>query len=434
MNVGLFKATMGKTTMTQTVVIVGQGYVGLPLAQAASRTEWDVVGYDINPSMVENLNRGLSHIDDLSDADIDQMLQNGYRATADPSAIGNAAVVVVCVPTPLGEGGAPDLRAIEGSMETIGSHLNPGATVILESTTYPGTTEDFCAPILERVSGLKAGEDFHLAFSPERVDPGRTDFNITNTPKLVGGVTEASNAAAVEFYSAFVDTVVPVSGTREAETAKLLENTFRHINIALVNEMAKFCHELGIDIWEVIRGASTKPFGFMKFTPGPGVGGHCIPIDPNYLSYEVRRQLGYPFRFVELAQEINSSMPSYVVSRAAEVLNEQSKAVRNSKVLLLGVTYKPNIADQRESPALQVAELFLKQGAEISFHDPMVSEWVLEGGKKFDVVEDLTVAVAEADLVVVLQKHSSYDMQKIVDSGVPVLDTSGAAPLPANRL
>lgn len=420
--------------MTQkTVTIVGQGYVGLPLAQAAARAGWTVRGLDVTESLVEALNGGTSHVDDLSDADIQEMLDLGYRATTDPIVVSESNVVVICVPTPLGEGGSPDLGAVKASSRTVGDNLREGTTVILESTTYPGTTEDVVKPIIEMASGLTAGQDFHLVFSPERVDPGSKKYGIKNTPKLMGGVDDASTQAAVAFYGDFVDEPVPMSGTREAETAKLLENTFRHVNIALVNEMTKFSKELGIDIWEVIRGAATKPFGFMKFTPGPGVGGHCIPIDPNYLSFEVRKQLGYPFRFVELAQEINNSMPRYVADRVGALLNSHRKPINGSAVLLLGVTYKEDIADQRESPAMPVAELLRERGADIRFHDPMVTTWNLESGA-VERETDLDAAVAEADIVILLQAHASYDLDRIAASAPILLDTRGVAPEPAVRL
>ena len=418
---------------SKTVTIVGQGYVGLPLAQAAVRAGWAVNGLDVTESLVDALNSGKSHVDDLSDADIQEMLDLGYRATTDQSAVSTSDVVVICVPTPLGDGGSPDLGAVKGASRSVGDNLTSGTTVILESTTYPGTTDDIVKPILEMASGLTAGTDFQLAYSPERVDPGSKHYGIKNTPKLMGGINDASTQAAVAFYGTFIDEPVPMDGMREAETAKLLENTFRHVNIALVNEMTKFCKELNIDIWEVIRGASTKPFGFMKFTPGPGVGGHCIPIDPNYLSYEVRNQLGYPFRFVELAQEINNSMPRYVVDRVGKMLNEHRKPLNGSEVLLLGVTYKADIADQRESPAMPVAEALRERGAVIRFHDPMVETWNLESGNVTREA-DLDAAVASADVVVVLQAHESYDLEKLAGSAKVMLDTRGVAPKPAIRL
>lgn len=411
--------------MNKTVTIVGQGYVGLPLAQEASSSGWKVFGFDLSERVVTGLNAGQSHIDDISNADVQSMLSNGYSASTDPSVISESDVVVICVPTPLGEAGAPDLSYIESASTTVGKNLKPGATVVLESTTYPGTTEDVCAPILTRESGLTVNDNLFIAFSPERVDPGRTDFGIKNTPKLVGGVSAISTDRAASFYSDFIDTVVPMTGPKEAETAKLLENTFRHVNIALVNEMAKVCHELDIDIWEVIRGASTKPFGFMPFKPGPGVGGHCIPIDPNYLSYEVRRNLGYPLRFVELAQEINNTMPHYVTTRISEVLNEQAKAIKGSNVLLLGVTYKKNIADQRESPAIPLADELTRRGANIQFIDPRVPDWKIESGV-LQSESNWDSAIHNSDIVVLLQAHDEFDVELISQNARAFLDTSGS--------
>ncbi|MCC2594326.1 nucleotide sugar dehydrogenase [Tessaracoccus sp. OS52] len=419
--------------MEETLTVIGQGYVGLPLAEAASLAGWKVYGLDVTPSLVDSLNRGQSHIDDLEDSDIARMLDAGYVATTDASCITESAVVVICVPTPLGDGGAPDLGAVTASAEAIGANLSRNTLVVLESTTYPGTTEEVVLPLIEAHSGLVGGRDFEIAFSPERINPGDPDFGIRNTPKLVGGSTQAACEAGVAFYSSFIDEVVPLSGTREAETAKLLENTFRHVNIALVNEMAKFCHELGIDIWEVIRGASTKPFGFMRFTPGPGVGGHCIPIDPNYLSYEVRRALGYPFRFVELAQEINNSMPAYIVNRIADILNESGKALNGSNVLLLGVTYKADIADQRESPAVAIGNLLIAKKANLRYFDPHVPSWRLSTGA-IDRVGDLDAALREADVVVLLQAHSSFDLSGMNAKSTRFFDTRGAVSDARDRL
>lgn len=425
----------GETVVIEnTVTIVGQGYVGLPLAEAASAAGLTVWGLDTAEARVEALNSGRSHVDDLTDDDIAVMLANGYRATADPGCIAESSVVVICVPTPLGDAGAPDLGAVEAATRMVGEQLRPGTLVVLESTTYPGTTDEICLPILEELSGLQCGSDFLLAFSPERVNPGDPVYGIKNTPKLVGGVTPVATAAAEAFYSRFIDTVVALSGAKEAETAKLLENTFRHVNIALVNEMAKVCHELGIDIWEVIRGAATKPFGFMKFTPGPGVGGHCIPIDPNYLSFEVRKELGYPFRFVELAQEINHSMPEYVARRIADLLNDDGKALNGAKVLLLGVTYKANIADQRESPAREVGQWLLRKKTDLRYHDPFVEAWHLDDQTTLDCVRDLPAALAEADLVVLLQAHKAYDIDQLQQASRVFFDTRGVAGPGAHRL
>ena len=410
--------------MTRDLVVIGLGYVGLPLAQEASRAGLAVTGLDVSAGVVDGLNAGRSHVDDLSDADISEMLERGFTATTDASVIADAHAVVICVPTPLTPEGGPDLGAVLGATRAIGEHLQPGQLIVLESTTYPGPTDDEVRPVLE-AGGLAAGRDFHLAFSPERIDPGNPEFGMRNTPKVVGGHTEACTDAAADFYSRFVDTVVRARGTREAEMAKLLENTYRHINIALVNEMARFCYELDIDLWDVIAAAKSKPFGFQAFYPGPGVGGHCIPIDPNYLSYQVQAKLGYPFRFVELAQEINAGMPSYVVRRIQDVLNDQGKALRGSRILLLGVTYKPDIADQRESPAKPIAVELRDKGAQVEFHDPHVVSWRL-GAESLACVDDLDSALDGADVVVLLQNHSDYDLPSITARAACLFDTRGA--------
>ena len=410
--------------MTRDLVVIGLGYVGLPLAQEASRAGLAVTGLDVSAGVVDGLNAGRSHVDDLSDADISEMLERGFTATTDASVIADAHAVVICVPTPLTPEGGPDLGAVRAATATIARRLRADPRGVLESTTYPGTTDEVVRPLLEE-GGLVAGTDFHLAFSPERVDPGNPVYGIANTPKVVGGHTEACTDAAADFYSRFVDTVVRARGTREAEMAKLLENTYRHINIALVNEMARFCYELDIDLWDVIAAAKSKPFGFQAFYPGPGVGGHCIPIDPNYLSYQVQAKLGYPFRFVELAQEINAGMPSYVVRRIQDVLNDQGKALRGSRILLLGVTYKPDIADQRESPAKPIAVELRDKGAQVEFHDPHVVSWRL-GAESLACVDDLDSALDGADIVVLLQNHSDYDLPSITARAACLFDTRGA--------
>lgn len=410
--------------MTRDLVVIGLGYVGLPLAQEATRAGLSVTGLDVSAGVVEGLNAGRSHVDDLSDADIAEMLERGFAATTDAAVIADARTVVICVPTPLTPEGGPDLGAVLGATRAIANHLRPGQLVVLESTTYPGTTDDEVRPVLE-AGGLVAGRDFHLAFSPERIDPGNEVYGMRNTPKVVGGHTQGCTDAAAAFYGTFVDTVVRARGTREAEMAKLLENTYRHINIALVNEMARFCHELDIDLWDVIAAAKSKPFGFQAFYPGPGVGGHCIPIDPNYLSYQVQAKLGYPFRFVELAQEINAGMPSYVVRRIQDALNDEGKALRGSRILLLGVTYKPDIADQRESPAKPIAVELRDKGAEVEFHDPHVVTWRL-GAESLTRVDDLDAALAKADIVVLLQNHSDYDLTLIGAKAARLFDTRGA--------
>lgn len=409
--------------MARDLVVIGLGYVGLPLAQEACRAGLTVTGLDVSEHVISGLSAGRSHVDDLSDADIAEMQAAGFTATSDASVIADADTVVICVPTPLTPEGGPDLGAVLGATRSIAAHLRPGHLIVLESTTYPGTTDDDVRPVLE-AGGLVAGRDFHLAFSPERIDPGNPTYGMKNTPKVVGGLTPECTQAAAAFYGRFVDTVVPARGTREAEMAKLLENTYRHINIALVNEMARFCHELDIDLWDVIAAAKSKPFGFQAFYPGPGVGGHCIPIDPNYLSYQVQAKLGYPFRFVELAQEINAGMPTYVVRRIQDILNEDGKALRGAHILLLGVTYKPDIADQRESPAKPIAQLLRDKGAEVEYHDPHVTAWRL-GGESLSPVDDLDAAVAAADLTVLLQDHSAYDIPALVAGSRRFFDTRG---------
>lgn len=403
------------------VVIIGLGYVGLPLAQEAVRAGLNVTGLDVKQATVDALNGGRSHVDDLTDADVAAMVEGGFRATADVGDCGEPDVIVICVPTPLSESDGPDLTAVRAAAESAGKLVRAGAVVVLESTTYPGTTDEIVRPVLEKASGLTAGIGFNLAFSPERIDPGNATYGIRNTPKVVGGITPACTRAAAGFYGRVCDTVVHAKSAREAEMAKLLENTYRHVNIALVNEMAIFCHELGVDLWDAIRCAATKPFGFEAFYPGPGVGGHCIPIDPNYLSYKVRTELSYPFRFVELAQEINSRMPGYVVDRAAEILNRHAKPLNGARVLLLGVTYKKDIADQRESPARPIARKLLQRGASLSYHDPHVPGWQVDGR---DIPRAPSPA-AQADLTILLQAHSDYDLADIAAKAHLLFDTRG---------
>lgn len=412
--------------MSRKLVVVGQGYVGLPMALRAAAKGFEVVGLDTNAAVVEALNAGMSHIDDISDEELKTGLAAGFIATTDASSIADADVVVVCVPTPLSEDGGPDLRPVEGAARAIGQHVRPGALVILESTTYPGTTEEVFAPLVLR-DGMIAGRDLNIAFSPERIDPGNHEFGVQNTPKVVGGLTPACTVAARDFYAEFIDTVVEAKGAKEAEMAKLLENTFRHVNIALVNEMVRFSHELDIDLWDAIDCAATKPFGYMAFRPGPGVGGHCIPVDPSYLSHRVKARLGYAFRMVELAEEINTAAPLYVANRVWQALNERRIAVNGAKVLLLGVTYKANISDRRESPADPVAKRLLEWGADVSYHDPFVPEWEIKGtgGVSLKTEEDAVIAAAEADIVVLLQTHSTYDLESLATSSRVLLDTRG---------
>ncbi|XVQ12235.1 nucleotide sugar dehydrogenase [Spirillospora sp. CA-255316] len=406
------------------LVVIGLGYVGLPLVREACQAGLRVGGLDRDERVVQGLQAGRSHIDDVDDAQVRAMLDAGFTPTLDEDVLDQARSIVICVPTPLSEEGGPDLTAVRGAASTIAAHLQPGTLVVLESTTYPGTTEEVLRPLLEEGSGLKAGTDFHLAFSPERIDPGNPVYGVANTPKIVGGLTEACATAAATLYGKFVDRVVQAKGTREAEMAKLLENTYRHVNIALVNEMAVFCHELGIDLWDAIDCAATKPFGFQAFRPGPGVGGHCIPIDPNYLSYKVR-SLGYPFRFVELAQEINDRMPRYIVERAQQLLNAQGRALKDARILLLGVTYKADIADQRESPARPIARRLTNLGARLTYHDPYVASWHVDGNPVPAADADLPTALQDADLVIVLADHSAYDAETLARHSRLLFDTRG---------
>jgi len=410
----------------QDVLVIGLGYVGLPLAVQAARAGFLVTGFDTSTEIARGLNAGRSHVDDVSGAEVEEARARGFTATADEARIGPQDVIVICVPTPLSEADGPDLSAVKAAARTAGKLLRPGILVSLESTTYPGTTEEIVRPLLEKASGLSAGVDFALVFSPERIDPGNPDYGLANTPKIVGGITPACAETAAAFYGQVCAQVVRAASAREAEMAKLLENTYRHVNIALVNEMAVFCRELGIDLHDAIRCAATKPFGFAPFYPGPGVGGHCIPIDPNYLSYKVRT-LGYPFRFVELAQEINSRMPGYVTDRAAGLLNQAGRAVNGARVLLLGVTYKKDIADQRESPARPVARKLRARGAAVAYHDPHVPSWQVDG-TEVPRAADLEAAVAAADLVILLQAHRDYDLRQIAATARLLLDTRGALP------
>ena len=402
------------------VGVLGLGYVGLPLAVGLNRSGNRVVGLDINPAVVDSLCRGTSVVDDVSDSEVRGYLDDGSTFTCDVADLAECSVFIVCVPTPLDASGHPDLSYVKAAGEAIGRVMKPDSLVILESSTHPGTTDGVLAPILEETSGLRAGESFSLAYSPERIDPGNPKFRLENTPKIVGGLDKKSLERAVDLYSSMGIEVVQAKGLREAETAKLLENTYRHINIALVNEMVKFCRPLGIDLWNAIDCAASKPFGFEAFYPGPGVGGHCIPIDPHYLSHQVRIQLGRPFRFVELAQEINASMPAYVVERVQDELNTRGKALLGSRIVLLGVTYKRNVSDLRETPAIPIAKLLRERGAELSYVDPYVPQWSVDGA---EVAKWKMTNLGASDLVILLQDHDEFLQPNALESETPLLDT-----------
>jgi len=406
---------------TSRVLVVGQGYVGLPLAMRAVEAGHDVVGYEVDEGRAKCLASADTYVEDVPSASLAAALATGrYLPTTDPGACAGFDVAVITGPTPLHDG-APDLSYIESAAVTLAGHLRAGATVILESTTYPGTTEELVAALLEEGSGLTAGDDFHLGYSPERIDPGNPEWNLVNTPKVVSGIDDASLVAVQGFYDTIVDRTVAVSGCKEAELAKLLENTFRHVNIALVNELAMFAGDLGIDVWESIDAASTKPFGFLRFTPGPGVGGHCLPIDPSYLSWRVRQTLGHPFRFVELANDINDHMPDYVVRRLVVALNRRRQAVNGSRILLLGLAYKRNSGDDRESPAVVVAERLLALGAEVRVADPHVSRDHIDGN--VERVEVTREELSAADAVILLTDHDAFDLDMVRTHARYVLDT-----------
>jgi nucleotide sugar dehydrogenase len=401
------------------VCVIGLGYVGLPLAVALVEAGVAVVGFDTSTTRTAELVAGRAGIEDVTDEQLLAALGDGLTVTSDITAASDCTSYVICVPTPLDDG-LPDLTAVESAARAVGSVIRSGDLLVLESTTYPGTTEEVVAPLVESVSGLARG-DYLLAYSPERIDPGNASYGIGNTPKVVGGATPEAAKAAAELYGRVTSDVVLTKGTREAEMAKLLENTFRHVNIALVNEMAVFCRELGVDLWDAIDAAATKPFGFMPFTPGPGVGGHCIPVDPSYLSWRVKK-LGFSFRFVELAQEVNARMPAYVVARLADLLNDAGLALSRSRILCLGVAYKPGVADCRESPALEVMGLLAAKGATVVYSDPHVPA---VGGR---TSEPLTAkSLAAADAVLVLTAHREFDWDLVAGARL-VLDTRAALP------
>lgn len=407
------------------VAVLGMGYVGLPLAVVFAEAGLNVVGIDPDAKKAEALNAGKSYIGDVTSEQVAKLIKaKKLRATTDFAEIAKTDAVTICVPTPLRKTGDPDLSFIVSATEKLAEHLHPGMVIVLESTTYPGTTRELVQDMLTEKSGLKVGEDIFLAFSPERVDPGRTDWTTANMPKVIGGITEACSDVAALWYSQALKAVVRVSSAEVAEMAKLLENTFRMVNIGLVNEMALMCNRLGVDVWEVIDAAATKPFGFMKFTPGPGLGGHCIPIDPLYLSWKLK-EMKYTARFIELASEINTGMPRYVVNRTLEAMNDQGKALNGSKVLVLGAAYKPDIDDLRESPALDVIALLREKKADVSYHDPYVPHLNHEDWE-MDSVPDYLKAAKDADVVLIVTNHKAYDYPELLKNSKLIMDTRNA--------
>ncbi len=407
------------------VVILGLGYVGLPLATVLANAGYKVTGVDLDKQKVDQINSGISYIDDVATSLVKKLVdENSLSATTDFSIVREADAVSICVPTPLRKTRDPDMSFIVSVSESIAPYVHEDMVVVLESTTYPGTTRELLLPKLIEKEDLVVGENFFLAFSPERVDPGREDWTTINTPKVVGGITAACTEMAAVYYEGAMENVVRVKTAEVAEMTKLLENTFRMVNIGLVNEMAIMCDRMGIDVWEVIDAAATKPFGFMKFTPGPGLGGHCIPIDPLFLSWKLK-SLNYTARFIDLASEINTGMPRYVVGKVQEVLNRQHKTINDSKVLVLGAAYKPDIDDVRESPALDVIGLLLQSGANVSYHDPFIPELHHEN-VDLSSVPDLMAAVEEVDCVVIITNHSQYDYEAIYKKAKSIMDTRNA--------
>ena len=407
---------------TARIAVLGQGYVGLPVAMRAAELGFPVVGYDVDGDRIAALAAGSSYVEDVPAAAVADAVERGFTPTTDPAGLAGFDIAVITVPTPLREG-APDLSFVESAARALVPHLQAGCLVVLESTTYPGTTTELVGPVLEE-SGLKVGRDVHLGYSPERIDPGNAVWDLVSTPKVVSGVDDRSLELVSAFYGRLVKEVVPVGSTAEAELVKLLENTFRHVNIALVNELAIFAHGLGVDIWSAIDAASTKPYGYMRFTPGPGVGGHCLPIDPSYLSWQVRRRLGHTFRFVELANDVNEHMPDYVIDRIVRLLNRERRAVNGSRILLLGLAYKAATADYRESPATVVADRLSALGADLRMCDPHVAA-LAHRPPKWPLVPFGVDELEAADLVVLLVDHPEFDAATIAEHARLVFDTKG---------
>jgi UDP-N-acetyl-D-glucosamine dehydrogenase len=422
--------TLASTSKTGRGVagIIGLGYVGLPTAMAAARQGWRILGFDIDAPRVAQLNAGKSHVEDVSDADLSEQIERAYfEATTDSARLSECDVVLICVPTPINKSKEPDLGPVIAATKAIAKALRRDQLIVLESTTYPGTTVEVVQPILEQ-TGMKAGEDFLLAFAPERLEPGNMKHKLPDIPKVVGGTTPEASEAAKEFYGSFIHHVVPVSSATAAEMVKIYENVFRCVNIAFVNELAMLCNRMGIDVWEIIEAAKSKPYGFMPFYPGPGLGGHCIPVDPHYLAWKARH---YDFRcqFIELAAGINDGMPYFVCDRVTYALNEHEKCMKSSNILVLGVTYKKDVADLRESPALQVIRQLCIHGAKVTFNDPHISEVDIElpaGTVKFTSVPLTENTLREADCVVIVTDHTAYDYRFIADNASLIVDTRNA--------
>ena len=411
---------------TARIAILGLGYVGLPLAVVFAEAGFTVTGIDPDARKPESVNKGVSYIPDISTERLAPLVKSGkLTATTDFSVLKDMDAASICVPTPLRKTGDPDMSFILSATEQLAKYMHKGMVVVLESSTYPGTTREILLPKLGEANSLTVGEDWFLAFSPERVDPGREDFTTLNTPKVVGGITAACVEVSAAWYGAALQNIHTVSSAEAAEMAKLLENTFRMINIGLVNELAMMCERMGVDVWEVIDAAATKPFGFMKFTPGPGLGGHCIPIDPLYLSWKMKAYQ-YTARFIELASDINTNMPRYVVSRILDAMNERGQVLKGSRCLVLGVAYKPDIDDIRESPALDVIGLLQKKGAKVEYHDPYIPTMKTHADKLMHSVPDLMAAVRAADCIVITTNHKTYDYKAILDAAKFIFDTRNA--------
>ena len=420
-------------TRQAVVSVIGLGYVGLPLAVTFAESGFRVVGIDLDGAKIETINSGESYVHDVPSENVARLLSNGLSATTDYDALHQADAAIICVPTPLSKTRDPDLSHIIQASEEVAKRLHREMLIVLESTTYPGTTQEVLLPRMRPPNGdaFEVGEDFFLAFSPERVDPGRTDWTVRNTPKVIGGVTPACLEAAKNLYECAIETVVPVSSPIAAEMVKLLENTFRATNVAMVNEIAIMCDRLGVNVWEVIDAAETKPFGYMAFYPGPGLGGHCIPVDPHYLAWKMKT-LDYNARFIQLAAEINFGMPAYVLEKIANALNERFKALKGSRVLLLGVTYKADVGDLRESPALDLIHLLREKGADVAYHDPYVSQLEVDEFSFASVALDED-ALRSADCVVITTDHTCYDWSWVVENSALVVDTRNATRDVASR-